>query len=57
MDTAPLINDGFDGEPAKRYLKIPCACMTPNTRRLSALSQIIEEFKPDAVVDFVMITK
>lgn len=39
---------------AKRYLEIPCACMTPNTRRLSALSQTIEKFKPDAVVDFVL---
>lgn len=39
---------------AKRYLEIPCACMTPNKRRLSALSQMIEKFKPDAVVDFVL---
>lgn len=39
---------------AKRYLEISCACMTPNKRRLSALSQMIEKFKPDAVVDFVL---
>jgi len=39
---------------AKRYLDIPCACMTPNERRLSALSHTIEKFKPDAVVDFVL---
>lgn len=39
---------------AKRYLEIPCACMTPNDRRLTALSQMIEHFKPDAVVDFVL---
>jgi benzoyl-CoA reductase/2-hydroxyglutaryl-CoA dehydratase subunit BcrC/BadD/HgdB len=39
---------------AKRYLEIPCACMTPNQRRLSALSETIHEFKPDAVVDFVL---
>jgi benzoyl-CoA reductase/2-hydroxyglutaryl-CoA dehydratase subunit BcrC/BadD/HgdB len=39
---------------AKRYLEIPCACMTPNDRRLSALSQMIEHFKPDAVIDFVL---
>jgi benzoyl-CoA reductase/2-hydroxyglutaryl-CoA dehydratase subunit BcrC/BadD/HgdB len=39
---------------AKRYLEIPCACMTPNGRRLSALSQMIDKFKPDAVVDFVL---
>lgn len=39
---------------ARRYLEIPCACMTPNERRLASLSQMIEQFKPDAVVDFVL---
>lgn len=39
---------------AKRYLEIPCACMTPNYRRPSELSKMIEAFKPDAVVDFVL---
>jgi len=39
---------------AKRYLEIPCACMTPNERRLRALSEMIEQFKPDAVVDFIL---
>jgi benzoyl-CoA reductase/2-hydroxyglutaryl-CoA dehydratase subunit BcrC/BadD/HgdB len=39
---------------ARRYLEIPCACMTPNQRRLSALSEAIDQFKPDAVVDFVL---
>ncbi len=39
---------------AKRYLEIPCACMTPNEGRLSALSDTIDRFKPDAVVDFVL---
>lgn len=39
---------------ARRYLEIPCACMTPNTRRLSALSEMIEQYKPDVVIDFVL---
>lgn len=39
---------------ARRYLEIPCACMTPNQRRLSTLSEMIHQFKPDAVVDFVL---
>jgi benzoyl-CoA reductase/2-hydroxyglutaryl-CoA dehydratase subunit BcrC/BadD/HgdB len=39
---------------AKRYLKIPCACMTPNMRRLSELDRYIERFKPDAVVDVIL---
>ena len=39
---------------AKRYLEIPCACMTPNDHRLTSLSQMIEHYKPDVVIDFVL---
>jgi benzoyl-CoA reductase/2-hydroxyglutaryl-CoA dehydratase subunit BcrC/BadD/HgdB len=39
---------------AERYLKIPCSCMTPNTRRLTEISRMIDTFKPDAVVDLVL---
>jgi len=39
---------------ARRYLKIPCSCMTPNEGRLAALSKMIERFKPDGVIDFVL---
>lgn len=42
------------GAMAERYLKIPCACMTPNERRLTDLSAMIGHFKPDAVIDFVL---
>lgn len=39
---------------ARRYLKIPCACMTPNSRRLSELDKLIAQYKPDAVIDIVL---
>jgi len=39
---------------ARRYLKIPCACMTPNPRRLTELDRMIDRFKPDAVVDVIL---
>jgi benzoyl-CoA reductase/2-hydroxyglutaryl-CoA dehydratase subunit BcrC/BadD/HgdB len=42
------------GAMADRYLKIPCACMTPNQRRLDDLSEMIVRFKPDAVIDVVL---
>ena len=42
------------GAIAERYLKIPCACMTPNNRRLEDLSAMIDRFKPDAVIDFIL---
>ncbi len=42
------------GAIAERYLRIPCSCMTPNERRLSEMDKVIEKFKPDAVIDFVL---
>ena len=42
------------GALAERYLKIPCACMTPNDGRMDALSQLIETYKPDVVIDFIL---
>ena len=36
---------------ARRYLQIPCSCMTPNTGRMVLLRRLIEEFSVDAVVD------
>ncbi|MRR15968.1 MAG: 2-hydroxyacyl-CoA dehydratase [Deltaproteobacteria bacterium] len=39
---------------ARRYLDLPCSCMTPNDRRLTELDKMIERFQPDAVVDVVL---
>ncbi|MDY6968146.1 MAG: 2-hydroxyacyl-CoA dehydratase family protein, partial [Spirochaetota bacterium] len=39
---------------AERYLKIPCACMTPNERRLSETDKLIDKYKPDVVIDIVL---
>ncbi len=39
---------------AERYLKIPCACMTPNGKRLAELDRLIAKYRPDAVVDIVL---
>jgi len=36
---------------ARRYLQIPCSCMTPNTGRQLLLNRLIGEFSVDAVVD------
>jgi len=36
---------------ARRYLQIPCSCMTPNPNRMSDLRQMAVQFKADAVVD------
>jgi len=39
---------------SRRYLDLPCSCMTPNTRRLAELDRMIERFKPDVVIDVVL---
>lgn len=39
---------------ASHYLKIPCSCMTPNNRRLDRIDELIERFKPDALVDVIL---
>lgn len=52
-----LIEEGT-GNPiralAARYLQIPCSCMTPNDRRLDGIDELIERFKPDALVDVIL---
>lgn len=39
---------------SRRYLDLPCSCMTPNSRRLTELDRMIATFKPDVVVDVVL---
>lgn len=36
---------------ADHYLGTPCACMSPNTRRLDLLKDLVTQFRADAVVD------
>lgn len=39
---------------SRRYLKIPCSCMTPNTRRLTELDKMVPRFQPDVIIDVVL---
>lgn len=39
---------------SRRYLDLPCSCMTPNSRRLDELDRMIGTYKPDVVVDVVL---
>lgn len=52
------VTEEGSGDPllaiAKRYLQIPCACMTPNTGRFDVLKQQVESLKPDLVIDLVL---
>lgn len=39
---------------ARRYLQIPCSCITPNTGRLTLLNRLINEYRVDAVVHLTL---
>ena len=39
---------------ARRYLNIGCSCMTPNPNRFALMGRLIEEYRPDAVVEIVL---
>lgn len=44
-----------NGDPmsalAKRYLSIPCSCMTPNKGRFESIRRLAEDFKIDGIID------
>ena len=54
----PLYEDvSLEGEPleaiARKYVHLPCSCMSPNTGRLALLDGMVEEFRPDGIVDLI----
>ncbi len=53
--TLRLITDPDAPDPmdalARKYLSIPCSCMSPNKGRMELLSDMIRDFKVDGVID------
>lgn len=51
-----LIN--IDEEPlqaiAKRYLKIPCSIMSPNTNRINLIQNLANEYQANGVIDVIL---
>jgi benzoyl-CoA reductase/2-hydroxyglutaryl-CoA dehydratase subunit BcrC/BadD/HgdB len=39
---------------AERYIKIPCACMTPNDRRVDSIIEMAGQFRVDGVVYYTL---
>ncbi|NLS54973.1 double-cubane-cluster-containing anaerobic reductase [Hafnia alvei] len=37
-----------------KYLAIGCSCISPNTQRLNLLSQMIDEYQADGVIDVIL---
>lgn len=40
---------------ARKYIRIPCSCMTPNTARLEIIGEKIDEYRVDGVVDMGLV--
>lgn len=54
----PLYEDvSEEGDPleaiARKYFHLPCSCMTPNSGRLALIDGMIEEFRPNGIVDLI----
>lgn len=39
---------------AKRYLKIPCSIMSPNSQRVSLIQDFVKEYQADGVIDVIL---
>ncbi len=51
VDESQTTLDGMINALAERYMKINCACFTPNTARIDDIKRYAEEYKADGVID------
>lgn len=53
--TLELLSDETLSDPiealARKYIKIPCSCMSPNPYRIELIQRMAKDFKVDAVID------
>ena len=51
-----LVNEDMDPIDAitDKYINIACSCMTPNDNRLKLLSELIDDYKIDGVIDVIL---
>jgi benzoyl-CoA reductase/2-hydroxyglutaryl-CoA dehydratase subunit BcrC/BadD/HgdB len=54
VDESASSLDGQLQALADRYIKIPCACFTPNTERLDNVVEYARSFKADGVIDYTL---
>ncbi|MBI6871535.1 double-cubane-cluster-containing anaerobic reductase [Clostridium aciditolerans] len=55
-EISKLVNEDIDpfDALADKYLNIGCSCMTPNDNRISLLSELVEDYKVDGVIDVIL---
>lgn len=51
-----LVDENIDPIDAltKKYLNIPCSCMSPNDGRITSLSNLVDEYNVDGVIDVIL---
>lgn len=51
VDESQTTIDGMIGALAERYMKINCACFTPNKARIDDIERYVKEYSADGVID------
>ncbi len=51
VDEGQTTLDGMVNALAERYMKINCACFTPNAARIDDIERYVNEYKADGVID------
>lgn len=54
VDESATTLDGQIRALAERYMKINCACFTPNSGRLDDIIRLAKEYKADGVIDYTL---
>lgn len=51
VDESQTTLDGMINALAERYMKINCACFTPNSARIDDIKRYVKEYRADGVID------
>ncbi|MBS3909995.1 MAG: 2-hydroxyacyl-CoA dehydratase [Actinobacteria bacterium] len=54
VDESPSDLDGELAAVADRYMKLDCACFTPNKERLDNITQLVKDYKVDGVIHYAL---
>ena len=55
-ETCKLVDETIDPIDAitNKYLNIGCSCMSPNDNRINLLSELVDDYKVDGVIDVIL---
>lgn len=52
LDDVPIEGDILENL-ARKYIEMPCSCMTPNDRRMEMMDRLVRDFQPDGIVELI----